>query len=195
MSLGLTDLEPAERHRVVALGFGELVGSVVDWEAPTPVTGWVARDVVAHLLEWFPAFLASGGIELPPGPSVDVDPVGAWTAQCAAVQALLDDACTAESTFVHPQAGTHQLAVAIDEFYVADVFMHTWDLARACGREPDLDQEFCGQLLDAMVPIDEMLRASGHYGPRVAVPDEVDSMTRLMGFIGRDPTWQDSDPN
>ena len=70
--------------------FTSVASVVVDWSAPTPVDGWVARDVVAHLVEWFPAFL---------------------------------------------------------------------------------------------------LRSSGHYGPRVPVPDDADPETRLVGFIGRDPHW------
>ena len=40
---------------------------------PAPPEGWVARDVVRHLVEWFPGFLQSGaGVRLPAGPSVDV---------------------------------------------------------------------------------------------------------------------------
>ena len=36
-----------------------------------------------------------------------------------------------EESFTHPYAGTHRLADAVDRFYTADVFMHSWDLARA----------------------------------------------------------------
>jgi hypothetical protein len=50
------------------------------------LAGWTARDVVCHLTEWFPPFLAAGsGIQLPAGPSVDDDPVGAWQTHCDAV--------------------------------------------------------------------------------------------------------------
>ena len=45
-------------------------------------------------------------------------------------------------------------------------------------------------LLTGMEGVEEMLRSSGHYGPRVTVPDDADSATRLIGFIGRDPDWQ-----
>jgi hypothetical protein len=38
-----------------------------------------------------------------------------------------------------------------------------------------------------MLPIDAVLRASGHYGPRVAVPDDADWQTKLLAFIGRRP--------
>ena len=62
--------DPAGRHAAVAGGFGRLVAQTPDWSAPAPVDGWTARDVVAHLVEWFPGFLESGtGIRLAPSPS------------------------------------------------------------------------------------------------------------------------------
>ena len=36
-----------------------------------------------------------------------------------------------------------------------------------------------------MEPIDEMLRQSGQYGPKVEPPPGADATTRLMAFIGR----------
>ena len=188
--LGLSDLAPAERHRVVAARFAELIAVTDDWQAVTPVDGWVALDVVGHLVEWFPAFLAAGGVELPAGPVVGDDPAGAWAVQTAGVQALLDDPGRARTSFTHPYAGTHQLEDAVDRFYTADVFMHTWDLARAGGIDADLDPGFCAVLVEGMASMDEVLRSSGQYGARVPVPDDADPMTRLVGFIGRDPTWQ-----
>ena len=35
--------------------------------------------------------------------------------------------------------------------------------------------------------MDAALRASGHYGPRVEVPEDADVQTRLLAFIGRAP--------
>lgn len=50
-----------------------------DWDNPTPCDGWVARDIVRHLVEWIPPFLSSGaGITIDSGPSVDADPAAAW---------------------------------------------------------------------------------------------------------------------
>jgi len=78
---------------------------------------------------------------------------------------------------------------AIDQFYTADVFMHTWDLARATGQDDRLDPGFCAQLLARIEQIEEVIRSSGQYGARVEVPDDADPQTRLLGFIGRDPFW------
>jgi hypothetical protein len=45
-------------------------------------------------------------------------------------------------------------------------------------------------MLEGLAPIEELMRQSGQYGPRVEVSDHADVQTRLIGFIGRDPLWQ-----
>lgn len=182
------DADPAAAHRRIAAGFSDRVRGAADWDAPAPVDGWTARDVVRHLVEWFPAFLEGGtGIVLDRGPSVDVDPVAAWQVHADAVQALLDDPATADKVLSNQYVGEVPLPQAVDRFYTSDVFMHTWDLARATGQDESLDEETCLELLEGMEPIDEMLRSSGQYGPRVPVPDDADPVTRLAAFIGRQP--------
>jgi uncharacterized protein (TIGR03086 family) len=188
-------VDPAERHREVAGTFADRVRGVSDWGAPAPVAGWAARDVVRHLVEWFPGFLSSGaGVDLPAGPSVDDDPVGAWAAQQDAVQALLDDPATADRVLANPHTGDAPLDVAVDRFYTADVFMHTWDLARATGQDDRLDPAFCEELLSGMEPVEDLMRGSGQYGAPVPVPDDAPVQDRLLGFIGRDPAWQPPGP-
>ncbi|MFT4188631.1 MAG: maleylpyruvate isomerase family mycothiol-dependent enzyme [Aeromicrobium sp.] len=130
-------MSAAELHRSTAARFTEVVAGVTERDVPAPVDGWTARDVVGHLVEWFPVFLAAGGVELAPGPSVADDPQGAWSHQVEQVQELLDGP---DAEFTHPHVGTMPLHQAVDRFYIADVFMHTWDLARANGQEPGLDR-------------------------------------------------------
>jgi uncharacterized protein (TIGR03086 family) len=181
---------PAERHREIGRVFTDRVRGTHAWDAPAPVSGWVARDVVRHLVEWLPAFLAgSSTVRLPAPPSVDDDPVGAWQAHIDAVQALLDDPATAGLTLSNQHTGTFPVDRAIDQFYTSDVFMHTWDLARATGQDDCLDAQFCALLLTGMEPMEQVIRSSGQYGPRVPVPDDADAQTRMLGFIGRVPHW------
>lgn len=180
----------AAEHRIVAGAFTERVRGVAAdaWDAPAPCEGWVARDVVRHLVEWFPAFLKDGaGVDLPQGPPADDDPVAAWTVHSDGVQALLDDPATAGRVLVNPHIGEVPLDQAVDRFYTSDVFLHTWDLARATGQDEHLDPARCAVLLEGMLPLDEVLRRSGHYGPRVEVGDDADVQTRLLAFIGRNP--------
>lgn len=42
-------------------------------------------------------------------------------------------------------------------------------------------------MLEGMQPLDEVLRSSGQFGPKVEVPADADVQTRLLAFIGRDP--------
>lgn len=181
---------PADEHRRVAAAFTATVeGAAPDaWDNVAPVEGWLARDVVRHLVEWFPAFLeGSTGITLPTGPSVDDDPLGAWRAQTDAVQALLDDPATAEREHDLPHIGTMRLEQAVGMVYTGDVFLHRWDLARATGQDETLDPNKCAEMLEGMLPMDDVLRQSGQYGPRVVVPDDADVQTKLLAFIGRTP--------
>jgi uncharacterized protein (TIGR03086 family) len=183
---------PAAEHRAIAGRFTALVlgAPAGAWDDPSPVSGWRARDVVGHLVEWLPAFLDAGaGVRLPAGPSVEDDPVGAWQVHCAGVQALLDDPATHARLLSNPHVGQLPVDEAVSRFYTGDVFLHTWDLGRATGQDPALDPERCAATLAGMEPLDELLRTSGEYGPRVPVPADADAETRLIAFIGRDPRW------
>ena len=53
------------------------------------------------------------------------------------------------------------------------------------GQDDTLDAEVCAEMLTGMEPMDEALRSSGHYGPRVEVAPDADVQTRLLAFIGR----------
>lgn len=182
--------DPARRHVAVADRFGEVVGGVRDWDAPTPVPEWRARDVVGHLLAWLPGFVAGGSAHRLPAADADTDPVRAWTERTAAVRALLEDPTVAGSAFTHDRLPPQSLAEAITTFYVSDVLLHTWDLARATGQDDRLDEETCVAMLAGMEPMADVLAASGQYGPRVPVPDDASAQDRLLGLIGRDPAWR-----
>ena len=61
-------------------------------------------------------------------------------------------------------------AAAVDQLGTSDLVMHQWDLARATGGDERLDPDEVHQLLVGMEPLDEILRASGHYGPASRCP-------------------------
>jgi uncharacterized protein (TIGR03086 family) len=147
----------------------------------------VARDVVRHMVEWMPGVvLSAAGIEVPTGPSVDDDPVGAWLVLSDTIQSALDDPITAAKD-LETRAGPCTVESGIGMFYLPDVLVHTWDLARATGQDESLDTDEVHQIYVGMLPADEMLRSSGHYGARVHVPDDADEQTKLIAFTGRQP--------
>ena len=179
----------ADSYREVAAGFTARARAVKpdDWDNPAPCEGWVARDIVRHMVEWMPSMvLTPVGVTPPRFPSVDDDPVGAWLALDAALQAALDDPEIAKKEFEN-RVGTFTVENGIDMFCTGDVFLHTWDLARATGGDERLDPVRVHDMLVGMQPLDAVLRDSGQYGARVEVPDDADEQTKLIAFIGRKP--------
>jgi uncharacterized protein (TIGR03086 family) len=182
--------ENAQRYRRVASGFTQRVNAVHGdaWSRPAPCEGWVALDIVRHLVEWVPHFLADGaGVTLTVGPSVDADPVGAWLSLSDGIQSLLDDPDQASRIFDHPHVGRHRLDDAVMSFVLNDVLIHTWDLARATGQDETLEPTEVARMFDGMHEIDALLRESGQYGPKVAVAADADVQTQLIAFLGRRP--------
>jgi hypothetical protein len=115
-------------------------------------------------------------------------PVAAWKQHVTDIQSVLD--APAGRVLSNPHTGVKPVDEAIDEFYTADIWMHSWDLAKALGREPDLGLERCSAALAAMRPIEQMLRDSGQFGPAVPATLGASAQDELMAFIGRDPAWR-----
>ena len=181
--------EISDRYRRVAGDFTQRAKAVPAdaWDNPAPCEGWVARDIVRHMVEWMPALCLEGpGLEVPVVPSVDDDPVGAWVGISDAFQAALDDPEVAAREY-DMRAGRVTVEHAIDTFCVDDIVVHTWDLARATGLDETLDPDEVHSMYEGMLPMDEVLRQSGHYGPKVEVPDDADEQTKLIAFTGRVP--------
>jgi len=184
-----TPTSPAKQHAHDAARFTELVesASAGDWARPSPVAEWTALDIVKHLVEWSRGFLDGAGMELP-ALEVEANPGAAWKQHVTDIQAILDD--PAGRVLSNPHTGDKPVDEAIDQFYTADIWMHSWDLAKALGREPDLDKERCAAALTALEPIEQMLRDSGQFGAAMPVAHDASAQDKLMAFIGRDPAWQ-----
>ncbi|WP_028660337.1 TIGR03086 family metal-binding protein [Nocardioides insulae] len=185
-------MSPAEQHEYDAARFAGVASSATaeQWSAPSPVKEWRAVDVVEHLITWLPGFLDRAEVELPEITPAEVAaaPAAAWERRAADVQRLLVE--QGDREFESPMFGTTTVAAAVDRFYTADVWMHTWDLGRALGAPVDLGEERCAAALAGMEPLDDVLRQSGQFGPKVEVAREASAQDRLMAFIGRDPGWR-----
>lgn len=180
----------ADRYRSAAAGFTRRVQGTSDWDAPTPVAEWRARDIVDHLATWLPEMVGGGSsVEFTPGPSAAEDPVGAWTHLDAQVQALLDDPATAQLEHSNPHTGTAPVPQVIDQYFTSDVVFHTWDLARATGQDDQLDQAFVTQAYEGMSQMSDMIRGSGQFGEQQPVPEDATVQDKLFAFLGRDPRW------
>ena len=184
-------MQQADTFRRIAAEFTARVEGVAldGWDADAPCDGWVARDVVRHLVEWVPWWVAEGtDHSVSVSASVDDDPAAAWAELRDQLQALLDRPEADTETFDSPMfGGAMPLGVAAERFVTGDVFVHTWDLAKATGQSTSIDADFAAAMYEGMLPMDDMLRQSGHFGPRVEVPDDADPVTKLIAFTGRTP--------
>ena len=177
----------AERYERVTAHFTECVRAVPEtaWNNPSPCEGWTARDIVRHLTEWIPAFFGSQGVEFPPIPSVEDDPVGAWETVQTTIAKVLADQTTAAKQVATPFS-TQSLAETVDMVVTGDVFTHTWDLARATGQSETLDPDQLQRMIAGLRAMpEEVLRAEGMFGPRIEVPVDADDQTRFLGYLGR----------
>ncbi|MFC7464642.1 TIGR03086 family metal-binding protein [Brachybacterium sp. GCM10030252] len=192
MSTPLPQLPPDAKYRAISDRFTETVGGVKDWDAPTPVAEWRARDVVDHLVTWLPAMIHGGSdVRFSAGPSADDDPVGAWNHLDRQVRELFEDPAAAQHLHSNPHTGQDRpVPDVVDSVFTGDVFFHTWDLARSSGQDDALDPDMVHEALAGMSAMEEMLRSSGQFGQQQPVPQEATEQEKLFAFLGRDPRWE-----
>ena len=162
-----------ERHRRACAGFSRVADGASDehWDRPTPCTDWDARALVEHVIGFHEVLLLR-----PMGVRAHrprTGPAARWRA-------------TSDAMF-----GAVTEPVAVLGALATDVLVHTWDLARAVGIEPDLDEAMCREAVAALRDRD-LPRDDGMFAPAVPVADDADPVTVLIACYGRDPGWRAS---
>ena len=169
--------------------FSRRIAAVTDWDAPTPDTEWSVRDLVAHVIEeqqWVPYLLAGASIA---SAKKDIQPLredlrAEWDLYAFAANAAW--MATTPDTRVQLSYDTVTMADYLRE-QVADVAIHTWDLARAIGADENLDPEIIEAVWTVFEPQKDTLAASGLYAAPVPLPDDAPLQQRLLALTGRDP--------
>lgn len=180
----------AERFRVVAQGFTEQANSNgIDWDAQTPCTEWRARDLVGHLISWFAPALEDVGVAVELREDKNSDPAAAWREFAGIVQDALDTPGTADALVSRGPIPGQSLERNATGFFIPDVFMHTWDLARSQEEDVELDADFAEKNLGGLRSLGEQLQARGSFGAPVEAPEGASSTVRLMAYVGRDPAF------
>ena len=178
--------EAMERHLRACDGFSLIVDQGEGhWTGPSPCPGWDARGVVEHVIGFHDVLLLRPLGAKPRRPKHD--PVARWAVTVPAIESALGRAAIRrpDDPAGAPEVDLDRLLPVL----TAEVLVHTWDLARAIGVDPRLDPELCEISSGVVEPNDRSLRASGMFGPAVAVRAGADAATRLVAFLGRDPGW------
>ena len=176
----------SDRYRRLAEAFGEKVAAVPAdrWGAPTPCEGWTARDLVRHVIDAHGIFLGLVGRQMGDIPPVEDDPVAAFGAARARVQADLDDPVLAGEEF-DGFFGRSTFAQGVDRFLCSDLLLHGWDLARATGLDETMDSVEVTRVFDQLRSFGESARAPGAFGAEIEAPPGADEQTQLLSFAGR----------
>lgn len=178
------DLQRLARHE-----FDVRLQQVVEWNAPTPDTDWTVSDLVWHMVDeqrWVEPLTA--GRTLEDARSV-LEPIGddlpaEWAR--LADRATAAWAMTPPSQPVHLSYGTVQCLDYLKQ-QVADIAVHTWDLARAIGADEVLPAELVEAVWDDLEPQRALLASSGLFADPVPIPDDAPVQDRLVALTGRDP--------
>ena len=189
----------AERQVVAAVRPGDL-------DRPTPCAGWALRDLLAHLVGQHHGFAAAvrhgdaDAAAFAPRPlAADADAVLAdWQASVDALVAAFAAAPSQRAVrLVEFSADRRFPPAVVAGFQLLDTVVHTWDLARALGRDhrPDADLVAAVERLAEQVPGGEARRRPGAaFAPAVTTSDRPDGApmagsgdpwVRVLALLGR----------
>jgi uncharacterized protein (TIGR03086 family) len=154
------------------------------WTAPSPCEGWTAADVVAHMLETQRDFLGQHGADLGSAPDVPADPAAAWRDHSKRVLELLaDDGFV--STAYDGHFGPTTVGATLEQFYLFDMVVHRWDVARAAGLDAELTDAELDRVDAGADSFGPALYMDGVCRPGVEAPADADRATRVLARLGR----------
>lgn len=177
--------ELLSRHSVACGGFTAIVRQADGkWGNPSPCPEWSARNVVEHVIGFHDVLVLRPMGTKPTRPKED--PEARWLVTQPAIISTLEEALRADpDTFpLGPKVKVHRLVPML----TVEMLVHTWDLARAIGVDPYLDEQQCRIALETVTPDVERLDTK-MFGPTVHAADDSDAGRALVAVLGRDPDW------
>jgi len=160
------------------------------WTWPTPNEGWDVRALVNHIVtgNLWAAELGAGRTIAEVGTRLDgdvlgEDPLGAYDASAAVAAATFEAPGALEAPCAVSYGPVPGSVYAGHRFI--DVLIHGWDLAVATRQDTRMDPSLVEACFAVLEPQFDQLKASGAFGPEVAVPADADPQTRLLAMLGR----------
>lgn len=159
-------------------------------DLPTPCAGWTVYELMRHQVESTLSFAAGALGTAPAEPASDDMLVAYRVAGDAATEAFHADGFldrTAEFPGFGPRRGRDLVAA-----HFVDNLVHAWDLCRALGVDATLDPEpaEAAYRMALRYPTTPDVRGpGGAFAHPVPVPDDAPITDRLVGLLGRSPTW------
>jgi len=188
------DLRGLDRRASEAAG--RIVAGVSDDQLrrPTPCAEWDLAALLRHMTANNHGF-ADAAEGKPADPGVWAGPpLGEnWQAAYQESARRVAEAFADEAVLDY---GTMPGSRAIGMHFI-DYLVHGWDVARAVGQAPALDEESCLTVLTMGRGWPDIPRIWGGpgapWGNRFPVADDAPAADRMLGFLGRSPNWPDQD--
>ncbi|NUW41884.1 TIGR03086 family metal-binding protein [Nonomuraea rhodomycinica] len=191
--LTTADLRALHRRAMDLAGTAIAQVTSVDLDRPTPCAEWTLGELLRHMVSENRGFAAAAAGEPAAWDRGDLgdDPFGAYQDSAAAVA----------KAFAAPDAYDRQ--VEVREFgvfsgrtamgmHMIDCLTHGWDVAASIGvsYRPDPELVAAGLAVAARVPDTPKSRGPGAaFDARVPVPGDAPDFERLLGLLGRSPSW------
>jgi uncharacterized protein (TIGR03086 family) len=166
--------------------------SADQWQLPTPCTDWDVRALVNHVVgeERWTGPLLDGMTIAEVGDRFDGDLLGD-DPQATGREASAESAAAVDSKLdgidqVHLSYGDEASEEYVRQL-CADHLIHGWDLAAATGQDRTLDAELVAEVGAWFYEREDLYRAAGIVGPRLAAGG--DPQSDLLAASGRPADW------
>lgn len=150
------------------------------WAAESPCEGWTAANVADHIIGNYVSVGGRLGVEVATSGRRPRD----WAAARDAVVAVASRP-GALDTIVDGPDGPTPLGRFLAVYLEVDTLLHTWDIARAVGADESLDEELCRRCYERFLPVDEAMRRTGAFGPKLDYADDDPIQRKTLRFFGR----------
>ena len=185
----MTEDSIALLERAVAVAGGLVAGVRADqWEWRTPCPDFDVRALVQHMvggLRQFTSVARGEPAEATDEPSLEIGD-GAATYDDAARRAVAAWASPGALDREYEMPWGRLPGHVLVGFLLIEALGHGWDLARATGQNPAVDNDLADAVLELARTYDGPgMRAPGLFGPAVDVPADAPVLDRLAGFLGR----------
>ncbi len=178
-----------------------IVASVSDDQLrrPTPCADWDLAALLRHMTANNHGFAdAAEGKPADPdvwaGPPLGENWQDAYQESARRVAEAFADDAVLDRTVEVLDYGKMPGSRAIGMHFI-DYLVHGWDVARAIGEDPFLDDESCRTVLtmgQRWPDIPQLWGGPGApWGNRIPVADDAPVADRMLGFLGRSPNWPD----
>lgn len=164
--------------------------AAVDLTLPTPCPGWDVGHLLVHVADashLLAGLLTSGEPRLPdPQRSGTADPLGLAADSIRNLrEALLRTAPgSPDGNGPKPEQVRDAACGAAIELTA-----HAWDIGAAHGRSEAVSDALAADVHELATTLITDRDRQPHFGPHIDVPANATATERLVGFLGRDPSW------